>query len=78
MKRPTASIISSMFLFVPLLVSREQIQPYIDAGTSSIIIQAVIGGLFAGLVALKIFWGRVSTFFKNLFSRGKKDEESGQ
>jgi uncharacterized membrane-anchored protein YitT (DUF2179 family) len=45
---------------------------YLDAGTGSIIIQALIGGLVGGLFALKIFWGRISTFFKNLFSRGEK------
>jgi len=46
--------------------------PYLDAGTGSIIIQALIGGLVGALFALKIFWGRIKTFFKNLFNRGRK------
>ena len=59
---------------MPLLISREQVQPYIDAGTGSMILQVVIGSLFGVLLALKIFWGRISTFFKGLFARGGKDE----
>ena len=63
-------------LWVPL--SGANADAYIDAGTGSMIIQVVIGSLFGVLLALKIFWGRIRTFLKNLFSRGKKDEEPGQ
>ena len=48
--------------------------PYLDAGTGSIIIQALIGGALAALLVLKIYWNKVSTFFKNRFSRGEKLE----
>ena len=47
---------------------------YLDPGTGSIILQAVIGVAVGGLFAVGIFWSRVKTFFKNLFSRGGKDE----
>jgi hypothetical protein len=36
--------------------------PYLDAGTGSIIIQGLIGGLGGGLFAVKIFWSRISIF----------------
>jgi hypothetical protein len=45
---------------------------YIDPGTGSLIIQVLIGVLVGGLVAAKIFWGRIKTFFRGLFSRGSK------
>jgi hypothetical protein len=45
---------------------------YIDPGTGSLIIQVLIGVLVGGLVAAKIFWGRIKTFFKGLFSRSSK------
>ena len=47
---------------------------YLDPGTGSIILQAVIGVAVGGLFAFGLFWSRVKTFFKNLFSRGEKHE----
>jgi len=46
---------------------------YLDAGTGSIIIQVVVGGLAGGLFAIKIFWGRIRRFFGGLFSKSDKD-----
>jgi hypothetical protein len=34
---------------------------YLDAGSGSIILQAVIGGFAAAAVALKLFWRRILT-----------------
>jgi len=47
---------------------------YLDPGTGSIILQAVIGVAVGGLFAVGLFWSRVKTFFKNLFSKDKKHE----
>ena len=67
---------SGMFAVFLLPPAHLKVDPYIDAGTTSIIIQAVIGGLAAGLITLRIFWNRVKAFFKGLFSRGKKGEDA--
>jgi hypothetical protein len=45
---------------------REEIEPmdllaYLDAGSGSIILQALIGGFAAAAVALKLFWRRILT-----------------
>ena len=56
----------------------QPLDAYLDPGTGSIILQAVIGVAVGGLFAVGLFWSRVKTFFKNLFSRGekyKKDDE---
>jgi hypothetical protein len=45
---------------------------YIDPGTGSLIIQVILGVLFGGLVALKLFWAKVSHFFRRLFSGNNK------
>lgn len=37
---------------------------YIDAGSGSLIFQAVVGGLLAASLAVKVFWGRIITFFR--------------
>jgi hypothetical protein len=42
---------------------------YIDPGTGSLVIQLILGILFGGLVALKLFWANVRRFFGRLFSR---------
>ncbi|MCR4392988.1 MAG: hypothetical protein NUV31_01300 [Dehalococcoidales bacterium] len=45
---------------------------YIDAGTGSMIIQVIIGALAGGLLALKIFWGKV----KRLFRKNSPEEKA--
>ncbi|HEY8108968.1 MAG TPA: hypothetical protein VIF43_03095 [Patescibacteria group bacterium] len=45
---------------------------YIDPGTGSVIIQAVIGAVVAVGFFLKTNWLRVKTFFKKLFGKNKK------
>jgi len=53
----------------------ETLDAYLDPGTGSIILQVVIGAAVGGLLAVGLFWHRVKTFFKNLFSRGEKHEK---
>ena len=49
---------------------------YIDPGTGSIIIQALIGVLVGGIAMMGIYRVRVKNFLVNLFSRQKGYEES--
>jgi hypothetical protein len=51
---------------------------YIDAGTGSLIIQMVIGFLAGGLLALKIFWSRITRFFKKNRSKDQTKERETQ
>lgn len=64
--------------FLVLATNHGAAHPYIDAGTGSIIIQAVIGGLAGGLLVLKIFWGRITSFFRRLLSGSAKDGETSE
>jgi hypothetical protein len=66
--------ISAAPAFIVLNFRHPAVDPYLDAGTGSIIIQALIGGAVGALLVLKIYWNRISTFFKNRFSRGEKHE----
>jgi hypothetical protein len=51
---------------------------YIDVGTGSILIQVLIGG-FVGLAALAgVYRMRVKTFFTNLFSRRRRDNDGSE
>jgi hypothetical protein len=48
---------------------------YLDAATGSLIIQALIGGAVAVLIAIRIFWTRIKTSIRNLLGGSKKGEE---
>ena len=46
---------------------------YLDMGTGSYIIQAILAGFFAGLFFIKIYWFKFSKFISKLFGRAKED-----
>jgi len=45
---------------------------YIDPGTGTIILQALIGGIVAGGAAVSLYWRKLKSFF----SKKKKDEKN--
>ena len=53
----------------------QNIPAYLDAGTGSIILQAVLGALVGAAVAVKLFWGQIKSFFGKLFSRSEHHEK---
>jgi len=68
---PTTLVMPSL-LYLPF---HQVLHAYIDPGTGSIVLQAVIGAFAAVLVAVGMFWKQIKTFVKNLFSRSKNGEE---
>jgi hypothetical protein len=51
---------------------------YIDPGTGSFIIQLILGFLFGGLFAVKLFWSSIKRFFRKLLFTKRdfgKDED---
>ncbi|MBI4092663.1 MAG: hypothetical protein HY420_01935 [Candidatus Kerfeldbacteria bacterium] len=50
-------------------------QAYIDPGTGSYFFQMLFGLIFGGLVAVKIFFRHLKTFFSKLVSK-RKDPNS--
>ena len=51
---------------------------YIDPGTGSIIIQVLIGTVFAGLAMIGVYRMRVKAFLSNLFARPRHEKEGGE
>lgn len=77
MKRWRGWAVSALiFLLFYLFVLPVKVGAYLDPGSGSFIFQLLIGTLLGGLVAIKIYWKKIKSFFLNLFSR-KKDEEKG-
>ncbi len=56
------------FLFAP------SAHAYLDPGSGSFIIQMVVAGLMGFILMVKIYWGRIRTFFTNIFSRGENED----
>lgn len=54
-------------LVLVALVTATPAHAYLDPGTGSIVLQAVIATVAAAAVGLKLYWGRL----KSLFSRGR-------
>jgi hypothetical protein len=69
-----------MFLFL-VIISSIILLPfnahaYIDPGTGSIVVQALIAGFLGSIFALRTFWGRISAFFsKSSDTRVGHEEE---
>ncbi len=66
--RPADTAGSSL---LPLLLFPFHFLGYIGAATGSLIIQVVIAAFVGGLFVLKVYWRRITSFFK----KGKECEE---
>ena len=45
---------------------------YLDPGTGSIILQAIVGAFAAFFTSIYIFWNKVKNFYKKIFNKNKK------
>ena len=63
--------IINIFFVIDLLYSYAY--AYIDPGTGSIILQALIGALAAAGAAISIYWSKVKSFFLKKKKNEKKD-----
>ncbi len=60
-----------IYLLIPLLcIFNTNAYAYLDPGTGTIIIQAIVGAIAAGAVTIKIYWYKLKAFFK----KKKKDK----
>jgi len=62
-----------LLIFVFFISSSNNAFAYLDPGTGSIILQAIIGAIAAGLTFFTNFWLKVKNFFKKIFK--KKDNK---
>ncbi len=56
-------------LFLLIVFFSKNSYAYLDPGTGSYIFQLLIAGIIGGIFSLKIFWTKIKSFFKNLFSK---------
>ncbi len=49
---------------------------YLDPGTGSIILQAILGFIAASIATASFYWNKVKLFFIKLFKKDKKSESN--
>jgi hypothetical protein len=55
-----------------MLLFPEYAHAYLNPGTGSFIFQLIIAALLGGLLTIKIYWSKLKSFFKEIFSAGRK------
>ncbi len=53
-----------IFLSLSILIFNTKAHAYLDPGSGSIILQAIIGAIAAGGVTIKIYWHKLKVLFK--------------
>ena len=58
-----------------MMTYSENAYAYLDPGTGSVVIQAIVGGVLGGLFVLKMYWHKFIGFFKKSDSSKNSDSE---
>jgi hypothetical protein len=61
MKRSYSALLLALAV---LLISADNAYAYLDPGTSSMILQGLIGGIAGGLFAIRVYWGKLKSRFR--------------
>ena len=62
--------------FVYLLCGISNVNAYIDPGTGSIILQAILAFIAGAAATVSLWWGNLKMFIKKIFKSEKKDNET--
>jgi len=62
-----------LFLLIYNSVITNNAYAYLDPGTGSIILQAILGAIAAGFSYCAFYWNKVKNFFKKLFKKKEKN-----
>ena len=54
----------AFLILIGITVLPSSAHAYIDPGSGSVFLQIVLGGVSGLLVLLKLYWGRVKSFFR--------------
>ena len=59
--------------FLIFFASYGNVYAYLDMGTGSYIIQAILAGVFTSIYFVKLYWFKLTHFISNIFKRNKED-----
>ena len=77
MKTRACLVLGLYVLILSFLLFPANAYAYLDPGTGSYILQLALAALVGALFAVRLFWGRIKSFFKGLFSRGEGETQDG-
>ena len=63
-------------IIVFFLVFISPANAYLDPGSGSIILQAILGFIAASIATLSFYWNKVKLFLKKIFKKENKDKHS--
>jgi O-antigen/teichoic acid export membrane protein len=63
---------SKIIIFLSFFFLTTNAHAYLDPGTGSIILQAIVGAFAAFFTSIYIFWNKVKNFYKKIFNKNKK------
>ena len=63
---------SKIIIFLSFFFLTTNAHAYLDPGTGSIILQAIVGAFAAFFTSIYIFWNKVKNFCKNIFNKNIK------
>ena len=63
---------SKIVIFLSFFILTTKAHAYLDPGTGSIILQAIVGAFAAFFTSIYIFWNKVKNFYKKIFKKIKK------
>ena len=63
---------NKIIILLSFFILTTKAHAYLDPGTGSIILQAIIGAFAAFFTSIYIFWAKVKNFYKKIFKKIKK------
>ena len=62
-----------LFLFLFFVMQINNSYAYLDPGTGSFILQAIIGFIAAGLATVSLYWNKFKNFITKFFKKKNKE-----
>ena len=62
-----------IILFIYFCLISTEAHAYLDPGTGSIIIQAILGAIAAFFTSIAIYWDKAKNFFKKITKKKKEN-----
>jgi uncharacterized membrane protein len=63
-----------LIFFTYFFFTSSEAYAYLDPGTGSIIIQAILGAIAAFFTSIAIYWEKVKNFFKKFTKKNKENK----
>ena len=63
---------NKIIILLSFFILTTKAHAYLDPGTGSIILQAIVGAFAAFFTSVYIFWSKVKSFYKKIYKKIKK------